>query len=256
MEPQLYQKAFELGRAFCIGYAFMLGAQYAQQKTQLTRDDAEFEQKHNRDESGKFSSGEKGSSSTGEMPPSITKRRERVLNAINSARIDLSKGVNPRVVVRGVANAMRGSYISTIPQFANSPIVIGRAFVNESGKYFSDKRLTSRELKELADRQLFAYEHMEELLHRGKVSKWTHSSRHHSGSEFCTIQSKFQYQGKEIQITLDIRRTYQKEDSTHYAYNMSNTGNRGFEYKMEKLEFDSASAEMRCEALSMIVSFA
>jgi|UPI0003A59874 hypothetical protein len=37
---------------------------------------------------------------------------------------------------------------------------------------------------------------------------------------------------------------------------MSNTGNRGFEYKVKKLEFDSASAEMRCEALSMRVSFA
>lgn len=196
-------------------------------------DDAEFESKHGRDKNGRFSSGGSGGSGETETPK-VDRKAQREAK-LDDLRRELRNGARPADVVRNGARALVGEYDA--PAIGDGQrVTISAAFVRESGKYFFDSRSKGKR-REIAERQLECYTHVEELLASGKSSGWRRSKTHHSDYEFKTLYKRFPYKGKNPIFAVDVRR--KRENDAILAHNATVEGNPGFQTKKRILKMDS-----------------
>lgn len=182
------------------------------------RDDADFEAKHPRDKYGQFASGG--------LRPTVT--------SFSDLRRQLAEGGNPEKIVREGAKAIKGVYRCTLPGLGDSVVSVGSDFIRESRKYFYVAGHPN--FKKIAERQLFAYEHFEEILKTGqRVGDWRNNPKHHADLNFLVIQKILMFKGRLTKFTLDLKRNVEQSNNRAIAYNMSAKGNPGFATKMKAL---------------------
>lgn len=210
------------------------GRYFVSRKGGFIRDDADFEAKHPRDKDGKFASG-------GLKTPTTS---------FSDLRQQLAEGGNPEKIVREGAKAIRGVYQCDLPGLGNSFVSVAGDFVRESGKYFHVDGHPN--YKKIAERQLFAYEHFEEILKTGqRVGDWRNNPKHHADLNFLVIQKILVFKGKLTKFTLDLKRSNKQTDNRAIAHNMSAKGNPGFATKMKALSLSLDTAPSAWEVIGL-----
>lgn len=136
----------------------------------------------------------------------------------------------PRQVLRDAARTLMGNYKATLPEYGETSIEVAQDFVRESAKYLypKGKELPMGRKKEIAQRQLFAMSHFEDILKDGVKTRWTNNPNHHEDYDFITSYKKLTYAGKELVFSVDIKRNEKVQPRAH---NLSNSRNIGFREK-------------------------
>ena len=214
-------------------------------------DDASFEEKHPRDrKSGEFI----GNNSTikKDSTNNAEKSKAEISKGIQSIRQQFNKGeINAAKALRLSAKLLRGTYYSDVEGLKGVPLRLGREFLNETGKYVNAPEVKSGKIsvKEIVNRQMFAYENLDYLLKHGRlVSKWRHSKTHHPDLDFIVLRGRIDKgNGKSSRFyTLDIFRKHQpnstsKPEEKRGLYNISSEGFPGSNIKKKYLKLDDSN---------------
>lgn len=241
------QLAFKLGRAFKLGMMYGLGRTYADlgKARDAEKDPEEWITSRGTHipvgKSGKLEG------KVGEKIERQTQKNQKF--KLDDFTRDLDRGKSPRAVLKEAAQSLKGSYSVSLPGIGMSNVILGKSFVDESGKYLymGEGKANPKKRKEIAKRQLFGMSKLQTILTKGIKTRWTHDPKHNEDYDFLTVYKKFLYQGENVLFSVDISR--KREDPKHprpkiqnglgyeQVYNIGNSKNQGFSKKQKHAVF-------------------
>lgn len=135
-------------------------------------------------------------------------------------------------MLRTAAQNLIGNYQVNLPEYGETSVKLGTAFINERAKYLfsGEGKKYPKKRKEIAKRQLFAMSKLKTILSDGIKTTWENNPNHHPEYDFLTVYKKLNYQNKKILFSVDIRRKRKGEKKE--IYNASNSKNYGFSKKL------------------------
>ena len=214
---------------------------------------AEFkEQDHPRDEDGQFATSEQAIEKREPNHTEESVHQETKEETVSSSKsymtkekrdglallkTNLERGAAPRVVIKEAAKLMCGTVSCELPNVGEVDVEVGKAFLKECEKYLyhphSNKPYPRALQKKHVSNQLFAYEHIDEVLKNGENNGWKNDPKHHPNFDFLSVRKKIKVEtGQEKWVTVDVKIRRMIKDNTVVTHNVSTTGNPGFDLKM------------------------
>lgn len=240
------QLAFKLGRAFKLGMMYGLGRTYADLGKAR---DAEENPKGWITIKNAHIPLDKDGSLSGEAGEKIEASQRNQKFKLDDFTRDLDQGKNPRTVLKEAAQSLKGSYSVILPGTGMSKVILGKSFVDESGKYLymGEGKANPKKRKEIAKRQLVGMSKLQTILSKGIKTRWSHDPKHNEDYDFLTVYKKFPYQGENILFSVDISRKredpkrprpkIQNGPGYEQVYNIGNSKNQGFSKKQTHAVF-------------------
>lgn len=169
--------------------------------------------------------------------------KQEIKQGITSLCERLNSGEKPEQVLKEGVVLVSGIRKFHDPEMGDTVVVVGADLKKEHAKYLYRKvavgryvRRPDKECQEIAERQLAAYGHVDDLLAEGKRTNWVRSDDHHSDCDFMTLYKRFPFKGKSPVFTLDIKRKTTAVSQAIRAHNVSSEDNPGFGTKKKQLK--------------------